>query len=326
MKQGDVKLSVSLITYNQKKYIKQAIEGALQQKTNFTWELIIGDDCSTDGTRDILIAYQKKYPRLISLILHSKRNEGVPGKLNFLSTINAASGKYIALLDGDDYWTDPNKLQKQVNFLEANSDFAICCHRIYLKKNNHKAKLYSDEYMPSTEAIYDIEMMAKYGNLLAAPSVVYRNKLFSSLPSWFDQSPIGDYVLHMLNAQYGKIKYFPEPMAVFREHLKGVWSGQSVMANAADMIKVIKLLLTEPFDEPVKKGLKDQLRINKAIYLSELMQGDWDRFCKEFYGMMENDKTIAMAVIEKMKADIDAIRLSRTYRAVQNLRRITKAK
>jgi glycosyltransferase involved in cell wall biosynthesis len=326
MKPGDVKLSVSLITYNQKKYIKQAIEGVLQQKTNFAYELIIGDDCSADGTRDILINYQNKHPELIHLILHPKKNEGIPGKVNFLSTLNAATGKYIALLDGDDYWMDKNKLQKQVDFLEAHPGYAICCHRIYIKKDDQKPKLHKDEFMPSTEATYDIEMMAKLGNLVATPSVVYRNKLFSSLPAWFDQSPIGDYVLHMMNAQYGKIKYFPEPMAVYRQHSKGAWSGQSVMTNAANMIKVIGLLLTETFDERVKKGLRDQLKENKTIYLNELMREEWGRFTKEFNTMMEDDKTIAMALVEKMKIDMDAIQQSRTYTAIKKWKRIVKGR
>jgi glycosyltransferase involved in cell wall biosynthesis len=313
-------LSVSLITYNQKQYIKQAIEGVLQQKTNFIRELVIGDDCSTDGTRDILVSYQKKYSEQIRLILHPKRNEGIPGKVNFLSTINAATGKYIALLDGDDYWCDPGKLQKQVDFLEANPGYAICCHRIYIKKDNQKPKLYADEYMPSAEATYDIEMMAKFGNLVAAPSVVYRSQLFSSLPAWFDQSPIGDYVLHMMNAQYGKIKYFPEPMAVYREHSKGAWSGQSVLTNASNMIKVIELLLTEPFNELVKKGLKEQLQKYRAIYLNEVMKEDRDRFNKELDIIAGNDKAGVLSLIEKMK--MDTSRRSPAYRVLQKLKKI----
>jgi glycosyltransferase involved in cell wall biosynthesis len=326
MKPVDVKLSVSLITYNQEKYIKQAIEGVLQQKTNFTYELIIGDDYSTDGTRDILIKYQKKHPELVHLILHQKKNEGIPGKINFVSTLNAATGKYIALLDGDDYWIDKNKLQKQVDFLEAHPDYAICCHRIYTKKNNQKPKLHKDEYMSSGEATYDIEMMAEYGNLVATPSVVYRNKLFSSLPEWFDQSPIGDYVLHMINAQYGKIKYFPDAMAVYREHSKGAWSGQSVMTNAANMIKTLGLLLNYNFDEPVKLGLRKQLQKNKAIYLNELMRKDWDRFSKEFNTMMDDDRTIAVALVEKMKMDMDAIQQSRTYKAIKRVKKIVNSR
>jgi hypothetical protein len=212
-----------------------------------------------------------------------------------------------------------------VDFLEANPGYAICCHRVYIKKNNQKPKLYPDEYMPSVEADYNIEMMAKYGNLVATLSVVYRNGLFSSFPAWFDQSPIGDYVLHMLNAQYGKIKYFPDAMAVYRDHSKGAWGGQSAMTNAANMIRVIELLLTEPFDGSVKTGLKQQLLKNKAIYFSELMQVDWDRFSNEFKIMIKEDERIALLLVEKMKTDMDAIRNSWTYRAAQKLRKLTKA-
>lgn len=315
-----VKLSISLITYNQAKYIRQAIEGVLNQKTNFTWELIVGDDGSTDGTKDILIEYQKKAPELIRLILHTKKNEGIPGKLNFLSTLQVATGKYVALLDGDDYWLAPHKLQKQVDFLEANPDYSICCHRVFIKKGNQKPTLYPDEYAPAAETTYDIGMMAKYGNLVAAPSAVYRNKLFPSFPAWFNQSPVGDYVLHMLNAKSGKIKYFPEPMAVYRLHEKGAWGGQSIKKNAAGMISVIGLLQTEPFDETVQEGLQYQLRELKAVYLNELLKEDETHFLQEYERMTEKDTSIALSLIQKMKADMDSFHQSRTYKAMRKIK------
>ncbi|MDP4261651.1 MAG: glycosyltransferase [Bacteroidota bacterium] len=315
-----------MITYNQKAYIKEAVEGVLMQKTNFRIELIIGDDCSTDGTRDLLIKYRERYPKVIRLILHPQKNEGIPGKMNFLSTLHAATGKYVALCDGDDYWTDRGKLQKQVDFLETNPEYAICCHRVYIKKGKKKPKLDDKNiFAPVTEATYDIGMMAKYGNLTATPSVVYRNKLFSSFPTWFNQSPIGDYVLHMLNAQYGKIKYFPEPMAVYRDHSTGAWGGKTVKVNAAGMMKALELLLTEPFNEPVKEGLREQLRNQKATYLNELVKEDWDFFYHEFNRITKEDKGVPLALIEKMKNDMDAFRGSRTYRAMDKLKRMSKS-
>ena len=118
-------LSVCLITYNHKDYIVQAIEGVLMQKVNFSFELIIADDFSTDGTREIILDDEKKYPLLISLILQ-KKNVG-PLK-NWLELIKTPKAKYIAYFEGDDYWTDFNKLHKQVDFLDTNRDFVLCYH------------------------------------------------------------------------------------------------------------------------------------------------------------------------------------------------------
>src|SRR6187402_2860382 len=118
-------VSVCLITYNHKEYIVQAIESVLMQKTSFGWELIVADDYSTDGTRDILLEYQKQYPELITLILQ-EHNVG-PAK-NWMTLMEKPRTKYIAYFEGDDYWTDPLKLQKQVNVLEKNDELAIAAH------------------------------------------------------------------------------------------------------------------------------------------------------------------------------------------------------
>ena len=115
-------VTVHTTTYNHAPYIGQAIEGALQQKTNFPIEIVIGEDCSTDGTREIVFDYQAKYPDIIRVITSDKN---VGSKENSRRVREASRGKYIALCEGDDYWTDPYKLQKQVTFLENNQDYAV---------------------------------------------------------------------------------------------------------------------------------------------------------------------------------------------------------
>lgn len=118
-----VMVSVCMITYNQESYIAQAIEGILMQKTNFQFELVIGEDCSTDNTRLICKEYKKKHPDIIKLLL-PKKNLG--SNENFNQIIKMSLGKYLALCEGDDYWTDPYKLQKQVDFLECHPDYGMC--------------------------------------------------------------------------------------------------------------------------------------------------------------------------------------------------------
>ncbi len=126
-------VSVLMITYNHENFIREAIDGVLMQKTDFPIELIIGEDCSTDSTRKIVVEYAEKYPDLIRPLL-PESNLGM--MKNFIKTMEAAKGKYIALCEGDDYWTDPYKLQKQVDFLEDNTDYCLCCHRFSLLQGN----------------------------------------------------------------------------------------------------------------------------------------------------------------------------------------------
>lgn len=159
-----VLISVCLITYNHAAFIRQAIEGVLMQKIDFPWEFIIADDKSTDGTTDILLEYQKKYPRLIKLLLQEK-NVG-PGK-NWMDLISAPKGKYIAYIEGDDYWTDNYKLQKQVNFIEANPSYSICWTQYDILKNKilenlqWNDPLFQQEFTDiSLENIFDINRTA----------------------------------------------------------------------------------------------------------------------------------------------------------------------
>lgn len=125
MKESKMLVSVCMITYNHEDYIKQSIEGVLLQKCNFSFELVIGEDCSTDNTRQICEEYSAKYPQIN--LLSSESNLGMMP--NFVRTLGACSSKYIALCEGDDYWTDPKKLQKQVDFLETNPAYVLCSHR-----------------------------------------------------------------------------------------------------------------------------------------------------------------------------------------------------
>lgn len=217
------KVSCHVITYNHINYITKCIDGILMQKTNFDFEIIIGDDLSTDGTREILERYAIQYPNLIKLNLRAERGLGIPGKENFVSTLEMCSGEYITLCDGDDYWTDPHKLQKQVDFLEAHPDYVLCFHKVKILKPN--GELVEDFITKVPENYETQETLARLGNYIHTPSVVFRN-VIKEFPPEFSLSPIGDYFLYMLLSEYGKLKYLEEEMAVYREGV-GIWSAKS---------------------------------------------------------------------------------------------------
>jgi len=266
-----VKVTVSLITYNHAPFIAQAIESVLMQQTSFDFELLIGEDDSSDGTRQIVTGYQAKYPARIRLFLNDRKNvicvNGKPtGLWNFANNIRNSHGEYIALLDGDDYWASPLKLQKQVDFLEHNRDCALCFHnvRILDEADPGCQELHHPNPM---RAKYDIEDVLR-GNFLHTCSVVFRSRLLKDLPSWFFKCPMGDWPLHVLNAQHGRIGYLDEVMAVYRKHGQGVWSSQSRLQILAESIQCADLIRTgvsprqgKYLDEAVGNWYKEAIRL-----------------------------------------------------------------
>jgi glycosyltransferase involved in cell wall biosynthesis len=236
-----MKVSVLVLTYNHEKFIAQALDSILMQEGNFDYEIVIGEDCSTDKTRDIVIDHQKKYPDKIRLLLPGK-NLGM--MRNLVQTYNACTGEYIAILEGDDYWTSPHKLQKQIAFLDTNFDFAICFH-------NARA-VWEDGKLPSTllcplfqKRESTIEDLIA-GNPVPTLSVMLRNRLVTNFPDWFFDLSYGDWPLLLLAAQYGKIGYLREPMAVYRIHAGGAASAahtneEKYLKNIYGIIQVYEL-------------------------------------------------------------------------------------
>ena len=226
----ELMLSVRLMTYNHEPFIHHAMEGILSQKINFQCEVVVGDDFSTDKTLEIVKSFQHTKNIHIRILQRVKgdryweKRQKLGRLYNFINILENCTGKYIALLDGDDYWTDPLKLQKQVDFLEANEDYAICFHRVYELEDGKELQL-SKLNTGENEETYTIEDLAKE-NFIHTPSVVFRNGLIKNYPKWFNKIPVGDYVGHMLHAQFGKIKYLPEPMAVYRRHPNGIWGNK----------------------------------------------------------------------------------------------------
>src|SRR3954454_13476128 len=164
-------VSVAVQTYQHKAYIKDCLEGILMQQTNFPFEILLGEDQSTDGTREICISYAQKYPNKIRLFLHHRENnikvnERPTAKFNLLYSLFSSRGKYIAMCEGDDYWTDRFKLQKQVDEMEVNLDINLCSHPslIYndkLKRETGKICSFGD-----TKRILSVsDVIVNFGNV-----------------------------------------------------------------------------------------------------------------------------------------------------------------
>jgi glycosyltransferase involved in cell wall biosynthesis len=220
-------VSVCVTTYNHRNFIAEALESVLNQKTNFDFELLVGEDDSSDGTREICQAYAKKCPEKIRLFLRSRKDviykNGKPtGRYNFSETIKAANGKYIALLEGDDFWSDENKLQKQVAVLESQPGIIMCHHwqnlavmnaagKFEIKAGNKEGHGYFNQPVSDVSEIFRFRMRPQTRTLM------FRN-IFkdTSFPLWFYRVQFGDLALSFILGMQGKFYFIDEEMAVYR--------------------------------------------------------------------------------------------------------------
>ncbi|MDD4854707.1 MAG: glycosyltransferase [Sulfuricurvum sp.] len=250
-------VSICCITYNHEKFIGAAIDSFLMQQTTFPFEIIIGEDCSTDNTLNIINEYKDRYPSLIQVIT-CDFNIGM--QKIFARTFNTCSGTYIALCEGDDYWTNINKLQKQVDFLENNSDFIICCHRSETFDQSSQAIISS---YPNIKQEKDMMIDDLFNaNIANTCTFVYRN-INIKIPDFFKELKLGDWPLHMLHAEHGKIKYFPDKMATYRVHDNGIWTSTNRIQRLDDAIEVLKYM-NEYFE--YKYTIQIKRLVNRSIF------------------------------------------------------------
>ncbi|MFW5804852.1 MAG: glycosyltransferase family 2 protein [bacterium] len=223
MTQNTPLVSISLIAYNHANYIKKCIEGFLMQKTTFSFEILIHDDASTDGTDEIIKEYEKKYPNLIFPV-YQKENQYSKGiMISPIFNWPRARGKYIALCEGDDYWTDPLKLQKQVDFLENNPDYVVTYHDA--RVIDHEGNIHKENFLSETlRKDFSEKELIQCAPLVTA-SRVYRN-IIKTFPKELLKAPGGDAFLTSLLGAYGKGKYMDElgTASYYRVHEGGVVS------------------------------------------------------------------------------------------------------
>lgn len=219
------KVSVVMITYNHEKFIEQAVNSVLMQETDFDYEIIIGEDCSTDRTREILIELQKQHPDRIRLVLNPENLGMIP---NFVNVLSMARGEYVALLEGDDYWTHPKKLQRQVDYMEAHPECRICFHAarvVYEDDRDRAPKIMTPpRSLPVTFENWLKYRLTSLANKFGTATIVFRSPN-SPLPSWYYQLKAGgDWPLVLwLCLNGGEMAFIDDeqPMSVYRKHIGG---------------------------------------------------------------------------------------------------------
>jgi glycosyltransferase involved in cell wall biosynthesis len=231
------KLSVGILTYNHEKYIAAAIDGILAQKVDFAYEINIVEDCSTDTTREIIIKYKSEYPDLINLFLNEHNIGVAKSMIRLLSTLK---GEYVSMLDGDDCWTSPEKVRMQIGFLDANPEYVGCGHEVAMafegtdqqpalwgnfRRNSDPQQVF-DACHQDRLTILDIASLRCH---LHPSSTIYRNVFGGQIPDGFTNKNYGEWLLSMLFAEHGDLKYFENVMSLYRVHIGGVWSRLSAL-------------------------------------------------------------------------------------------------
>ncbi len=232
-----MEVSVLLTTYNHEKYIAQALDSVLMQETDFDCEVVVLEDCSTDATQDILRNYQRKHPDKIRLRL-AERNQH--SNKAFAEEFLASPSPYIAMLDGDDYWTSPRKLQTQVEFLRGHPECALCFHnalRIYADGSRVPLRHNS----AGQKRISVLEDLWER-NFIAGSAAMLRKDVLGQFPDWFYDLPYGDWPLYILCAQHGKIGYIDEIFGVYRIHSGGVWSRLDPIKKLESLIAFYQIM------------------------------------------------------------------------------------
>jgi glycosyltransferase involved in cell wall biosynthesis len=276
------KVSVMVLTYNHANYIRQTLDSIVTQKTNFPFEILVGDDASTDSTAEIIREYHARYPDLIVPILH-KENLGGYGKNNTLDALSKAKGQYIAPMDGDDYWIDDDRLQKLVDFLDKNTDFVACFHNaeVIFEDGTHPNEFVNPpdqkEITTVEDFIGEVEVW-----FIATSAIVFRHGIIKEYPQWFHESKSGDiprYIL--LGKNGGKFKYINETLSVYRRHRNGGMSftdkyhDAEFLWNRIGMYQGIDKELNYQFHETINKNISRYYKM--LMDCRQYKRGYWRR-------------------------------------------------
>ena len=252
-------VSVQCLVYNHASYLRQCLDGFVMQKTSFKYEVIVHDDASTGGSTDIIRDYAQKFPNIFKVIIQHQNvySKGISPTKKYVLPL--CTGKYIAMCEGDDYWTDPYKLQKQVDYMEAHPECAICFHPVMV----HDQRT-GDEYpdtLTKVPQITTINDLARLSNYIHMPSVMYRhNQEVIWKMEQLGKTGVGDYLMSMLYAENGNICKLPDYMAVYRQGV-GVWTGPNSDGekNMFTWIVAISKLLSVLQDPEVKRLIDEQI-------------------------------------------------------------------
>lgn len=277
MKKEDL-ACVIITSYNHEKYIKEAIESVLLQKTNFSFKVYVADDYSTDKTRDILASYIKKYPNKIKP-MYTKKNIGMVK--NMENVFNKTQSKYIFILEGDDYWCSPFKMQKQVDLLEENSEYSLIVNRIVVKDKINSKNYFNgnieDPWSVKNPPIYYLSTQSLIQTQIATnfSSFCFRRESLSQFDKNIFKEKLWDWLFSLLMSTVGIVVYLSEPLSVYRINPSGQWNKKnekekkdSFLESISDYNRILNYEYDDDFNKlklaishPKNKKIKEMIKL-----------------------------------------------------------------
>jgi glycosyltransferase involved in cell wall biosynthesis len=263
-------VSIFCITYNHEKFIRDAIEGFLMQETTFPVEIFIHDDASSDGTDKIVHEYAVKYPALFWTVVQ-KENQWSKGNVKIISEYLAQQrGEFIALCEGDDYWTRDDKLEKQVSILAHNDKYAGCFHDACFVDGDKN--MLKESYFFSDQSDYDQKsVLTKLLSAEPTCALMFRASAVRSLPAWYLRRPSDFYLDILLTRGGGQLHFLQENMAAYRQHSGGFWSGTTKASQVVELIVRLEMLLLEDdFKSSYEKEIRSKISELTSLLLTKL--------------------------------------------------------
>ena len=261
----NIKVSVCVVTYNHEKYLAEALDSILMQEVDYPIEIEIGEDRCTDKTLAICKEYEKKYPGIIRLHVNEK-NLGY--NWNFYRTMERCRGEYVAVLDGDDLWTDPQKLKKQIDFLDNHAKYSICFSKYYVCDKDSKLG-----QVTGFSGYYDLNDVLA-GKCPGTRTVVFRKKYFPAvLTDEFEQISYADHILFALIASQGPICGLDEPLAAYRMISDSIYASKSMETRALNVVtnyELMKSVFSEKDQqEAINEGIvNEQIRLERYYFFT----------------------------------------------------------
>ena len=263
-----MRVSVVMTSFEHERYIARALDGVLAQR-GVDFDLLVGDDASTDGTRAVIAEYARAHPGVIRTFL-PERNLGNGGKAIFAELIEMARGDYLAVLDGDDYWTAHDKLLRQVAYLDEHPECSMCFHNVLCA---YEGEVRADERFNGPDQPAEVEVAALLDRcVVASCSPMFRRETISPLPPWYFDLPWGDWSLYFLAAEHGALRYLPDVMGVYRIHDAGMYSRLSRLEALERRTEFYAGLVVAPEHARARRRKVAETWVKRALEHNQLGQ------------------------------------------------------
>ena len=269
-------VAVYMISYNHAPFVAQALQSVIDQAVDFAIHIYIGDDASKDDTQKIIAEFQERYPKLITATLRATNVGARENARDILEQAWNSGAKYVAFLEGDDYWSSNTKLAKQTKWMEENEELGLTFHKTAIL--NVEGQFLESDLNPWTSArTFTIEDFARR-NFVHTPSILLRISAFPGWPSWTPTVIAGDYLIAALVARDHKLGYLPDEMAVYRIHSGGIWTAATRTYQTLHWINLLDNLRNEGFPETVRQVWLEDIEEKLHPIIVELYYSDRKKF------------------------------------------------